>query len=156
MMPDEKTIEPMRTPIGIGALPCDTPGTSKTCLRLLIVATATHGNPRRTLDCAEENRECAEEVLQQVVLNVGPVDVVAEAGQLRDVDHAVLVHGVDGGVEPRRRGVVIDERMQQATFVEAAYGWRQGAHRVEIANATAVDLHLHAERLGKMADFHQR
>src|SRR6266542_4285791 len=99
---------------------------------------------------------CAEEVLKQVVLNIGPVDVVAEAGQLRDVDHALSIHRVDGGVEPGRGGVVIDERMQQAAFVEAAYGRREGAHRVEIANATAVDLHLHAERLGEMADLHQR
>src|SRR5215467_2248335 len=30
MMPDEKTIEPILTPIGMGALPCETPGTSRT------------------------------------------------------------------------------------------------------------------------------
>src|SRR5215216_4928301 len=40
MMPEENTMLPMRTPMGMGALPCDTPGTSRTCRRF-VVATAT-------------------------------------------------------------------------------------------------------------------
>src|SRR5262249_18100804 len=97
----------------------------------------------------------ARALLTDVGVDKVPVDVVAETWQLRHVDHAVGVHRIDWSVQPRRRGVVVDERMQETALIEARNTRRQRAHCVQVANAAAVDLHLHAERLGEMANLHQ-
>jgi hypothetical protein len=49
-----------------------------------------------------------------------PGDVVAEARLRRDVDEALVVHRIDGRVEPGRQLVPVNELVQQATLVVEA------------------------------------
>ena len=65
------------------------------------------------------------------------------------MDVALVVHRVDGLVEPGRRRVVIDERVEQAALVVQARADHR-AEDVQVADTAAVDLHVHAERLGEV------
>ena len=85
--------------------------------------------------------------VHQMAVDVVPVDVVAEAGVRGDVDVALVVHRVDQRVEPGRRHVVVDERVEQAALIVETREVHRAEH-VEIADATAVDLEVHAERFG--------
>src|SRR3954470_10338733 len=78
----------------------------------------------------------------QVAVDVVPVDVVAEPGLRRDVDVALVVHRVNGLVQPGRRRVVVDERVEQAALVVEA-GADHRAERVQVTHATAVDFYIH-------------
>ena len=81
-----------------------------------------------------------------MAIDVVPVDVLAQTRLWGDVDESLIVHRVDGRVQPGRRHVSIDERVQQPALVVEA-GADHRSEDVEVADDAAVDLQVHAERL---------
>src|SRR3954462_15545101 len=72
--------------------------------------------------------------VHHVLVDVIPVDVLPEPRLRRDVDEALVVHRVDQLVEPGRRHVVVDERVEQAALVVEA-GADHRAERMQVAEA---------------------
>src|SRR5258708_939474 len=72
-----------------------------------------------------------------VAVDVVPVDVVAEPWILTDVNVALVVHRVDQLVEPGRRRIVVDERVEQAALIIEA-GADHRTEGVQVADSGAV------------------
>src|SRR5215472_12718218 len=88
-------------------------------------------------------------VLDEVLLHVAPVDVLAEAGTGRDAHVPLGVHGIDRSPQPWALGLVVELGVQEAALVELA---RQShrAQRLQRAGPAAVQLQAHPERLAEV------
>lgn len=82
--------------------------------------------------------------LHEIVLDVRPIDILAEARVLGDVYKSLIVHGIVQRIEPGRRLFVINERMQQSPFIVLAW-YAHRAQGMEIADTAAMDFHTHAK-----------
>src|SRR5215208_252101 len=87
---------------------------SLTALRYISATRGLHGNSK-DLDAATRAIHCRPQTSRQ-----GAGDAVHPVQQ--DVDVPLVVHRVDRLVEPGRRGVVVDERVEQPALVVEAGG----------------------------------